>query len=94
MFYDKCCNKLEVWLRTWGHSDKLVRQQILKACKRKRRDLLNDAKGKRNGYKLVFSITYNANFPNLKDTISFLHLLLTPDQEHQKVFRKVPIIDF
>ena len=26
--------------------------------------------------------------------MSFLHLLLTPDQEHQKVFHKVPIIDF
>ena len=24
----------------------------------------------------------------------FLHLLLTPDQEHQKVFHKVPIISF
>ena len=26
--------------------------------------------------------------------MSFLHLLLTPDQEHQKVFHKVPIIGF
>ena len=26
--------------------------------------------------------------------MSFLHLLLTPDQEHQQVFHKVPIIGF
>ena len=51
-------------------------------------------KDKRNDYKLVFNITYHPNFSNLKDTMSFLHLLLTPDQEHQQVFHKVPIIGF
>ena len=49
---------------------------------------------KRNDYKLVFNITYHPNFSNLKDIMSFLHLLLTPDQEHQQVFHKVPIIGF
>ena len=39
-------------------------------------------------------IPYHANVSNLKDTMSFLPLLLTPDQEHQKVFQKVPITDF
>ena len=39
-------------------------------------------------------ILYQANVSNLKDTISFLPLLLTPDQEHQKVFHKFPITDF
>ena len=92
--YDKCCNELEVWLREWGYSDKLVRQQILKARTRKRKDLLNNMKDKRNDYQLVFNITYHPNFSKLKDTMSFLHLLLTPDQEHQKVFHKVPIIGF
>ena len=51
-------------------------------------------KDKRNDYQLVFNITYQPNFSKLKDTMSFLHLLLTPDQEHQKVFHKVPIIGF
>ena len=51
-------------------------------------------KDKKNDCKLVFSITYHQNFSNLKDTMSFLHLLLTPDQEHQKLFRKFPIIGF
>ena len=38
-------------------------------------------KDKRNDYKLVFKITYHPNFSNLKDTMSFQHLLLTPDKE-------------
>ena len=51
-------------------------------------------KDKRNDYKLVINITYHPNFSNLKDTMLFLHLLLTPDQEHQQLFHKVPIIGF
>ena len=42
----------------------------------------------------MFNFIYHQNFSNLKDTMSFLHLLLTPDQEHQKVFDKVAIIGF
>ena len=53
--YDKRCNELEVWLREQAYSDKLVRKQVLKACKRKRKDL-NDTKDKRNDYKLVFKL--------------------------------------
>ena len=77
-----------------GHNDKLVRQQVLKARKHKRKSLLNNIKDKRNDYKIVFNITYHSNFSNLKDTMSFLHLLITPEQEQQKVFHKVPIIGF
>ena len=51
-------------------------------------------KDQRNDYKLVFNITYYTDFSDLKDTMSFLHLLLTPDQEHLQVFHKVPIIGF
>ena len=94
LVYDKRCNELEVWLSKTGYSDKLVRKQILKDGTHKRKDLLSNMKGKRNDYQLVFNITYQQNFSNLKDTMSFLHLLLTPDQEHQKIFHKVPIIGF
>ena len=76
------------------YTTKLVRQQILKARTHKIKDLLNNMKDKRNDYQLVFNITYHPNFSKLKDAMSFLHLLLTPDQEHQKVFHKVLIIDF
>ena len=64
-FYYKRCNQSGVWLREQGYSDKLVRQQILKARKSKRNDLLNNMKGKRNDYKLLFSSTYHPNLPNL-----------------------------
>ena len=77
-----------------GYNDKLVRQQILKARKRKRKNLLNHMKDKRNDYKQVFNITYHPNVSNLNDTMSFLHLLLTPEKVHQKVFHKVPVIGF
>ena len=92
--YDKRCNELEVWLRERGYSDKLVGQQVLKARRHKRKDLLNDMEDKRNDYKLVFNITYHSNFASLKDTMPFLQVLLTPDLEQQKVFHKVPIIGF
>ena len=94
MFYDKCCNELEIWLIERGYSDKLVRQQILQARKPKRKDLLNDMKDKRNDFKLLSNIIYHPNFISLKDTMSFLHSLFTPDQEHQKVFHKVPMMGF
>ena len=51
-------------------------------------------KDKRNDYKLVFNIKYQPNLFNLKDTMSFLHVSLKPDQEHQDVFHNVPIIGF
>ena len=48
-------------------------------------------KDKRNDYQLVFNITNYQNCSNVKET---MHLLLTPGQENQKVFDKVPIIGF
>ena len=93
-FYDKRCNELEVWLRERGYSDKLVRQQILKARKLKRADLLNQSKERTDSKKFVFNITYHPTFSHLKDILSKIHLLLTPDKEHNKVFEKVPIIGF
>ena len=59
-----------------------------------RKDLFNDMKDERNDYKLVLNIIYHPNVSDLKDTMSFLHLLLTRDQEHQKVFHKVSVIGF
>ena len=74
--------------------DKLVKPQIFKARTHKRKDLLSNMKDKRNDCQLVFNITYHQYFSNLKDTMSFLHFLLIPDQKHQRVYHKVPIIGF
>ena len=77
-----------------GHHVGQVLKNYLQPCKRKRIDLLNNMKDRRNDFKLVSNIPYHPDFSSLKDTMSFLHLLLTPGQEHQKVFHKVPIIGF
>ena len=71
---------LEVWLRERECRDKLVRQQVLKVCKHKEKDLHINIK---DNYKHAFNITYHRNVSNLKDAMSFLHLLLTREQEHQ-----------
>ena len=92
--FDKRCNDLEIWFKERGYSDKLVRQQILKARKHKRKDLLNKPKITKNDRKLVLNITYNPAFSKLKSIMSKIHLLLTPDKEHQKVFNEIPIIGF
>ena len=34
------------------------------------------------------------NLDQLKNIMTTIHLLLTPDNEHSKVFRDVPILDF
>ena len=57
--YDKRCTGLQVWLMEQGYSDKLLKQQVVKARKNKRKDLLNNVKDKENDYKLAFNITYH-----------------------------------
>ena len=42
----------------------------------------------------VFSITYLRVFSKLKNVLSEIHLLLTPDGKHGKAFEKIPIIGF
>ena len=43
---------------------------------------------------MVLNITYHPNLSKLKSLLSDIHLLLTPDEEHRKVFDKVPIVGF
>jgi len=63
-FFDKRCNELEKWLMDRGYNDKLVRSQIPKARKFKRKDLLDT--GCKNTCtrdpKLVLNVTYHPAF--------------------------------
>ena len=93
-FCDKRCNDLEVWLKYCGYNEKLVRQQILKARKYRRTELLHSQREEVHKNKLVFNITYYPIFSKLKNILFKIHLLLTPDREHRKVFENVPIIGF
>ena len=88
-FFDERCNDLEVWLKNRGCIEKFVRQQILKARKYKTRELLQSQREEVHKHKLVFNISYYPIFSKLKNILSKIHLLLTPDREHSKVFENV-----
>ena len=93
-FLDKRCNDLESWLKVRGYKDKMVRGQILKARHFNRNELL-DRPPKDNGdRKLVLNITYHPAFARIKDTLSKINLLLTPDEEHRRVFPSLPLVGF
>ena len=94
VYFDKRCNELEVWLKSRGYSNKMVRSQILKARKFSRKELLEKERPKNNNNKVVLNVTYHPSFSNLKHTLRDIHLLLTPDKEHEKVFSTVPIVGF
>ena len=44
--------------------------------------------------KLAFNITYYPAFQNVRAIMEELHILLTPNKEHKKVFPNVPVIGF
>ena len=44
--------------------------------------------------KLTFNITYYPVFQNVRNILQELHILLTPDQEHKKVFPGIPVAGF
>ena len=94
LFFNRRCSDLEIWLGERGYSDKLVRKEILKARKFSRTELLNNQRKKENEDKLVLNITYHPSLAQFKNIMTGMHLLLTPDNEHNKVFRDVPIVGF
>ena len=72
----------------------MVRDQILKARKFRREDLLSEQDREKKNPGLVLNITYHPKFSHLKSILSNIHILLTPDKEHHKVFGNIPIIGF
>ena len=48
----------------------------------------------RNKSITFFGLTYHPLFSKLKNVLSEIHLLLTPDREHGKVFERIPIVWF
>ena len=71
-----------------------MKQQTLKARKFKRTELLHSQREEVHKNTLVFNITYCPIFSKLKNILSKIHLLLTPDREHSKVFEDISIIGF
>ena len=56
--------------------------------------LLNNQRKKEIENKIALNITYQPSLAQLKNIMTRIHLLLTPDNEHNKVFRDVPMIWF
>ena len=93
-FFDQRCNELEHWLHERGYSERVVRQEILKARKIPRNELLQKEHNHPEENKLTLNITYYHAFQNTKTILEELQILLAPDKEHQKVFPNVPIVGF
>ena len=81
-FFDQRCNELEHWLHERGYSERVVRQEILKARKIPRNELLEKEHNHPEEIKLTFYITYYPAFQNTKTILEELQILLTPDKEH------------
>ena len=92
--FDKRCNNLEKWLTERSYNEKMVRNQILRAREHSRNDLLERKKQHMSGQKLTFNITYYPTFQNVRAIMEELHILLTPNKEHKKVFPNVLVIGF
>ena len=92
--FDLRCDELEKWLKQRGFSEKKIRQQVIKARSFRRDDLLDKDKSDRPPPKLTLNITYHPALRCLKKVLSKIHLLLTPDGEHGKVFSDIPVVGF
>ena len=72
----------------------MVRKQVLPVREHSRESLLEKVKSESNQEKLIFNITYYPVFQNVRNIFQELHILLTPDQEHKKVFQDIPVVGF
>ena len=55
------------------------------------KDLLNQDSKTKGRNKFVFDFTYHPAYSKLKDILSNINLLLTPNIQYRKVFPEVPI---
>ena len=79
-FFNQRCNELEHWLHKRGYSERVVRQEVLKARKMPRSELLEKERNHPEVNKLTFNITYYPEFQNIKTVFKELQILLTPDK--------------
>ena len=72
----------------------MIRKRILSAREHSRNDLLEKEKQQMSERKLTFNITYYPAFRNVRSIMEELHILLTPNKEHKKVFSDVTVVGF
>ena len=92
--FDKRCNNFKKWLMERGYNEKMIRNQILRAREDSINDHLEREEQQISEQKLTFNITYYPTFQNVRAIMEELHILLTPNKEHKKVFPNVPVIGF
>ena len=76
------------------YNENMIRKQILSAREHSRNDLLEKEKQQMPHRKLTFIITNCPAFQNARSIMEELHILLTPNKEHKKVFPDVPVVGF
>ena len=72
----------------------MLKKQILPAREHSRESLLENVKSESYQKKVTFNIIYYPSFQNLRNILQELHILLTPDQEHKKVFQNILVVGF
>ena len=72
----------------------MARKQVLRAREHFRESLLEKVKIESDQNKLTFNITNYPVFQNVRNILQELHILLTPDKEHKKVFQDIPVVGF
>ena len=71
-----------------------MRKEILSAWEHSRNGRLEKEKYQVYEKKLTFNITYHPAFQNFRFMIYELHILLTLNKEHKKIFPNVPVVGF
>ena len=66
---------MEKWLIDRGYNEKMIRNQILKACEHWRYDLLGREKQQMSEQKLTSNITYYPAFQNVRGIMEELHII-------------------
>ena len=91
--FENRCEDLYDWLRERGYKHKIVEDQIKRACKFDRNDLLTKGKPPRKSV-LSLNIEYNPAFSKISKVLRELACILHGDEEHRKVFSDTPIVGF
>ena len=76
-----------------GYDKKMICKQKLRAQDHSRNDLLETEQPQMPEQKLTFNITYYPAFQNVRGIIEELHILLTPNKEHKKIFPNALVIE-
>ena len=79
-----------MWLIKRSSNPTVVRKQILKYGAFSRDTLLDRVKEVKNNYRLVVALTYHSSITNLQNVFNEVHILLTPNKEHRKLFGDNP----